>query len=75
MFGGGWMDEWRVCFFGLVSFGRPRGFVGCFCDYCLGVLVFVWIRFKVRERQLFYKIGPPQVIEWSQRVINYNNSF
>lgn len=71
--GGGWTNGVCVCFFldwlVLVDHG------GSMVVFAIILGVFVWIRFKVRERQLFYKIGPPQVIEWSQRVINYNNSF
>lgn len=66
-----------ACVFGLISLFWRTALVsvGGVFRFVMGVLVFVWIRFKVRNRQLFYKIGPPQVIEWSQRVINYNNSF
>lgn len=67
------VDEWRVFLDWLVLADRVGSVV--FIDSFGGFWLLVWVRFKVRNRQLFYKIGPPQVIEWSQRVINYNNSF
>lgn len=48
MFGGGWVDEWRVCVFFLdwlvlVDHG------GSMVVFAIILGVFVWIRFKVRE--------------------------